>query len=312
MSDSSLSFDSQQLSGGVIRVSTGPSRADSSPVSVPPPTRVVNGSLRFNADGTAESFGGVARHVVSFDGVPGGSVMATRQRVNGQDTVELQPGIPGTRTVISQALRDNLIREIAPGVFEDATAAGDIQHTAQPQAQGPEQQPEVPAYIDTEDEALWAEDIAPLPQHSYDAASASAIAAILQGESFEGTTRRLAESAQLTPELAADFVNEGYAKGRRMVDRALAPLGLSGDRLEQFYEAARERPQELQEAMQRVWYANDASGFQAMATAWKVQNPGNLSVFRNGGFETHVDRESGDLMLRRPGGSWVRAADLSK
>jgi hypothetical protein len=304
-----------QFAAGAEAAQQGTIGTDTSRINEPT-SKVHQGTVRMTAGGEVEQ-PGPARHVVSFDGAPGGSVLATRQRVNGHDTVEIVPGQPGTRTLLRTALQDGLIRETAPGIYEDAKGTDGEQRTAadglaEQQAGQEKQSAEQAQYVDSDEETAWASDIEPLPQHAYDAASASAIGAVLRGDNFEDAAKSLAHSAGIAPELAADYVEQGFAKARRMVDRALAPLGLNGERLEQFYEAARQSPQELQDAMQRAWWTNDASGFKAMAVRWKVQNPGDLSVYRQAGFEVHVDRDSGDVMLKRESGGWVKAADLGK
>jgi hypothetical protein len=282
-----------------------------------PSSRVHQGTVRYIAGQEEVSQGGVTRHAVSFDGVQGGSVLASLQRINGADTVELIPGVPASRTQIAHAVRDNLIRQIAPGVYEDVRSSDGTQRTlehveAEQQAGQQQQQAERAEYVDPQEEADWAADIADMPQVAYDVASASAIGAILRKDGFADTAKSLAQNANISPELATQYVEEGFAKGRRMVDRALAPMGLSGDRLAAFYQAAGERPHELQDAMQRLWWQNDASGFKAMAVAWKVANPGDLSVFHKAGFETHVDRDTGDVMVKRGSGPWVKTSALGK
>lgn len=48
-----------------------------------------------------------------------GSVLSTRQRVNGHDTVRLDPHSEGSRTHIAQAVKAGLLVETAPGFYAD-------------------------------------------------------------------------------------------------------------------------------------------------------------------------------------------------
>jgi hypothetical protein len=275
-----------------------------------PASRVHDGAVRHTAGQEQAEHTGRATHTVSFDGTAGGSILGSLQRVTGAPSVELEPGNPSSRTSVEVAIRMGLLHRDANGNLKEAERMAPEEQPGQAAKQ--EQAGDPAAYVDAEEEALWAEDIAPLPQHAYDAAGPSLIGAVVRGDSFDDTAKALAHNASIPLELAAEYVTEGFEKGRRLVDRALAPMGLTGARLEAFYEAARERPQELQDAMQRVFHGNDASGFRAMATAWAVQNPGDLSHFRAAGFETSIDRETGGVLVRRAGGPWVNASELGK
>ncbi len=306
---------SEPSHGGVTRVIYGLTPPEV-PLSRPEPTRVHGGTISHMAGANEVQSADVARHAVSFDGAAGGSVMATKQRQGMHDTVELIPGQPSTRTQIAVALREGLIRQMDGGGYADVVGApAAMEHAAEAEAAEKEQGPADPGaeIFAAEDDAEWAAAIDPLPQHAYDAAAASVSLAVVTGADLASAAQALAVDSAIEPALARQYVEAGYAMHERAVAAAVAPLGLGeGSRKEAFYEFAREHPQKLQEAVQRLVHARDPGGFIGLAQQFRRVNPGGeVSALQQAGFETHVDT-SGAVLVRRPGGDWVRASDLLK
>jgi hypothetical protein len=305
-----LADEAQAREEGTIGVDTSNANA--------PASKVHQGVYRIGAGDERATATGVTRQVVSHAGVTGGSVLDTLQRSGREPSCELEPGNPASRTSVEVAIRmgrleydaNGKLREVAVGEPQ-GTAANDESKAENSPAQA-EQSNQDAQFFDHQDEEDWAADIAPLPQAGYDAAVASSMGAILRGDDMEKTAASLAKNAGIPLELASEYVEQGVAKYQRTADRLMASMGLSGPRMDECYEFIRQQPQKMQDAMQRMVYANDLSGFRALAVAFKVQNPGDLSAFQKAGFEVHVDRDTGETMLRRPGGNWVKASDLMK
>lgn len=239
--------------------------------------RVHSGVHRYTAGDADPTSVGVTRHVVSFNGTAGGSVAETLQMVNGQQTVELVPGNPATRTQVQTALREGLIQRGIGGRWEDTSAQQPAvqalkaldEPQAPPQQDGPDS-----AMFDPQDDALWAEDIAPLPQGAYDAALASMTGIVSRGAGdMERTALALAESSGIEPGLARDYLEQGYSYYEGAVSRSLAPLGIQGERLQAFYGYCQRDQGRLQDAIQRLTHMRDLSGFRQMAGAWLAKNP---------------------------------------
>lgn len=292
----------------VTRVIYGIPATNAPALSVPPSTRVCGGVVRFtNGDAAATETGGTARHSVSFDGNTGGSVLATMQRQGQHQTVELQPGNPASRTQLAVALREGLIRETAPGIYQDMAGAPEALAAA---VNAPAEEPAAASdgaeHIDAEDEQDFARAIDPLPQHSYDAAVASAGLAVITGGDLSRAAADLAASAGIEPERARDYVEAGVAMHERTVARA---VGLEGDRKAAFYEFTREHPRQLQEAVQRLVGQRDAGGFVELARQFKRAQPGDLTSWKAAGFETHLGID-GELMVRHGSRDWVMAKDI--
>lgn len=279
-----------------------------------PMSRVVGGVARFTPAFDGEpATSWYASHQVARDGTAGGSVVDTLDYRGTAMTVELIPGDPSTRTNVALALREGLIEEYAPGKYRDKVTPEGKQATYEvpeaPKQEGPGQQPQ---YFDAEDDALWAREIEPLPQHAYDAATASVVAFVTQGHgSFEDTAKALAQNAGIEPALAQEYVQAGYAHYERSVAAALKPMGLEGARLQEFYDWARGQ-QGLHEAVSQLAVVRNMEPFKALAVTFKRTNPGDISAYTNAGFQTHVDQTNGDLLVRHGTGNWVRAADLAK
>lgn len=246
-----------------------------------PSTRVHEGVHRITAGDDAPTTVGVARHVMTFSGTAGGSVADTLQTLNGTQTVELVPGQPATRTDVRTAMREGLIQRGAGGRWVDAAAAQaavqDLKAVDTPEP-APQDGPDAGAFS-AHDDALWAEDIAPIPQGAYDAALASMTGIASRGAGdMKRTALALAEAAGMEPELAMDYLEQGHAYYERTVARSVAPLGIGEDRLQDFYSHCQRDQGRLQDAIQKLTHGRDLSGFKAMAGVWLAKNPAPAKV----------------------------------
>ena len=277
-------------------------------------TRVHGAALQFIEGQEQVRTSEVARYSVSHSGTHGGSVMATWQiQGPGHRTVEVRPGDSTSRTRVEAAVRQGLLREVSPGRFEDVAAtavpAARPDAGATEQAAADERDAGGAEAFDTEDVADWDSALKPLPQAAYDAAAASATLAAVTGGDLGSAIRGLVGNTGMEPEQARLYVEAGVAVHERAVAAAVAPLGITGERLESFYSAVREQPAKLQDAIQRLTQQRDTSGFRKMAAEFNRHQPADVSMWTGAGFETHVGH-GGELLVKRPGGDWVRAADL--
>ncbi len=95
------------------------------------------------------------------------------------------------------------------------------------------------------------------------------------------------------------------------IAKALAPLGLTGDRLQAFYTDAKAKPGELQEAVQRLIHMRDPSALVKLAKGWAEVNEGDdVKALKAAGFEVARDPRSGGFLARLPGRNWVPARDI--
>lgn len=288
-------------------------------------SRVYTGAIRHTFGSEVVSQANHTFHQTAVTGQAGGSIMDTLQRDRSGYSVETIPGVSGSRTLITAAVRDGLVRPRVGGGWEDVTSPTGEQRTlaaveaeqqaatAAVQQEDGNKAAEAAEFIDAEDEKLWAEDVAPLRQDAHDSALASAIGVVALGVgSFEDTARSLAKSQGIDPALALDYVEQGAAMHERTVARILAKEGISDARKEEAYEHFRSQPAKLQDALQKLVYSNDATAFRAMATSFKASNPGDTSMYTKAGFEVHTDRQSGEVLIKREGGNWVKASELGK
>lgn len=245
------------------------------PVTVGPLTRVAGEVQRFTHGEAEAGSVGVARHVVSFEGTAGGSVLATLQRSGPSQSVELVPGNPSTRTDVRTALREGLLVRNAAGQLEDAPA---LQQRVQDFDKGINA-PEVPQVVDhgadvfdPAVDAAWARDIADLPQSAYDTAQARAVAFLAHGQgTIEGMAGALARDAGLDPSAARELVENGLWVHQQAADKALSKVGLSGEALKAFYADARQRPGLLQDALQRLILQRDPAGLVALGRGYALR-----------------------------------------
>lgn len=203
--------------GDLTRVTHSSSAPEATQVE-PQPTRVANQSFALSGGQLTER--GVTRHSTHQQSAPGRSVMATMQRLNGQTTVELIPGVPASRTTIDQAVRDGLVRETSPGFWEDVTplhasGAGHPGAPAEPVTDSLAGEEQPFAYVDREHMEEWQEMIEPLPQPAYDRALAAAMASIASGDGdLDKAVQRLTKETGMDPAAAADLVGTGEAMYR--------------------------------------------------------------------------------------------------
>ncbi len=319
-SPSSEPFSAEEASGGVLRVSATPApqqQPQQSPLhSLPESSRVHGGTLRHTMGTEAVESAAVARHVVTHEGTRGGSVLATLRQDGPARTVELVPGEPSSRTTIAVALREGVIKEVQPGIYADvAGAPQQVEQALQGNQQGPGEAPaaEDPAQaiFDAADAQLFAEAVEPLPQHAFDAAAAGAMLATALGNSLDDTATTLARNAGIDVQQAREVLEQVVALHESALARALAPLGLVGERKDAFYEWARNDPRGLQEALEALVHHRDPAGFLRMAGRFAKENPGDLSGWHRAGFETHVT-DTGEVLVKRPGSDWMNPAKLAK
>lgn len=262
--------------GGTTRVSHGAAPAEAPAYVEPPLARVSTGVTRMNmGEGGEVSQNGVTRYTVGQDRNIS-SVMATLQRVNGKETVELVPGVAGSRTFIRQALADGLIEPVGQGQYRDKGAAPEAPEGS------PEAQPEVDledapvdpgvGVFDATEDAEWAAAIEPLPQHSFDAAAASVTVAVLSGDNgLQKAAMQLAESAGISPEQATFYVTEGHNLHERIVAKEVAAVGIADK--EGFYLWCREsKGRALQNAIQSLAMGRDVAPFRALAVEYARHN----------------------------------------
>lgn len=263
----------------------------------------------------------VTRHQEGLPSQTNGSIMSTMRREGRSPSVELIPGNPASRTSLETAVRDGLVREVAPGLYVDALPTqlqplpGDQQPQQGPQKGQEEAKTDAPfSWVNQNDMALWNEDVAPIGQHSYDSAVASVVALVGGGSgSLESIAERLAASEGMEPELAQQYVNEGVAFYKDSLSRDLVnTAGLQKTQVEPFYEWVKTKP-ELNRALSQLMHEGKTAEFRSLAIAYKRETASSgavSSTFKAAGMETMVDRDSGELLVRMPGKSWVKAGDL--
>ena len=272
---------SVRVCGGVTRVSTPSSstpehQQPQQQLSVPESTRVYGGTLSYtNGDAAAVESGGIARYVAGFGGTPGGSVWETRQQQGQHLTVQLEPGNEASRTQVSIAVKEGLLKRAVDGGYEDTgnAAVQALKQRINTPEEAPAEAQGDPAVFDAEDEADLQRALTEVPQHAYDVTQASVMAAVMQGEDLSKASARLATEARMDPQTAADYVHAGHAVWERAVARAVALRGISAAEKPAFYEFARSQPSQLQNALQRMVYMKDPGGFDGLAAEWLRHNP---------------------------------------
>ncbi|WP_119354630.1 hypothetical protein [Azohydromonas sediminis] len=191
----------------------------------------------------------------------------------------------------------------APLEQQHAKQQGTNEVTQQDPAQDPGS-----VLFDREDLEAWAEDIAPLPQPSYDAAVAGAINVALGKTDPEAVSKALAKATGMEPELALQYVQECFTMYHRAAVKA---TGMADEAAEKVFERAQQAtPTRLHEAIQRLVYAQAGRLFGELARDFRVANPPDLSAFREQGFQTAIDRETGEVLLQKNGGTWRRLSGL--
>ena len=256
---------------GVTRVAHGAAPVQLADTGPQESSRVYGGATRISSSDDAPTQSGTARYTVGQDASTS-SVMATLQSVNGKQTVELVPGVPGSRTFIRQALADGLIEPVGNGQFRDkGQASGTPEGTSNDlQEAPPEVAPVDPGkgVFDAGETEDWNAAIEPLSQHSYDAASASVTVAVLSGsDNLDRAAANLAEQAAIAPALAAQFIREGHDMYERIVAKAVATEGVSDKA--GFYEWLRQsKGRALQSAIQSLTQSRDVGQFRTLAAEY--------------------------------------------
>jgi hypothetical protein len=282
----------------------------SAPLDPGPSSRVYTGAVQYCAhtggDATEQT---TATYQTPITGTVGGSVADTYNRMSGIPSVEIEPGNPASRTSLAVALRMGVIQRSSDGRISDVVNQGAAIKEAMSEAVEPAQvDPGTAVFSRTEDEA-FSKAIGPLTQPAYDGALASMVAVVALGKgTVQGTADALARSAGLERAAALELVEAAHGHYSRVVARSLAPLGLSGASLEQAYSYMQAKhPQQLQDAIQQLTHGRNPAGFKALAVAFKIANPGPVQAIRSRGYETYMDRDTGDLMARKGSGQWINA-----
>jgi hypothetical protein len=271
-----------EQNGGMTRITHGaPSQATASPVAVQhEASRVSQGPIRLDMHTGQMTQHGVAKYTVGQDRDTS-SVSATLQRVNGQDTVELIPGLPASRTNIKQAIADGLIEPVGPGLWRDkgtsgaSTGPAAAAAAANPAAAaaGTQQADAGAGVFDPEDDAAWNADIEPLSQSGYDTALAGSTVAILSGaDGLDKVAERLAESEGMSIEQAQQYTEGGYGMYEGIVAREVTKAGLDPAEKESFYAWVREhKGKALQNALQELTMARNVKPWVHLAHEYRTR-----------------------------------------
>jgi hypothetical protein len=233
--------------------------------------RIVNGQAE------AEQFGGVTKLNTYTDALaPGGSIMATVRRDANGTSVETRPGDPSSRTLIQSAVREGFVRETGPGTYADnvEALAGPSDAPEVAQQDNDEGDPADPGFgvFDPNEDAIWAENIEPIPQAIYDASIARSIGAVLTEDNLDAVGQELAKSAGMAPALAAEFVGAGYEVHRRIADRELGKLGLFDGELDAAYAWMREtKGPALRHCLQQFVMGRDITPLRKLAGEFQAE-----------------------------------------
>lgn len=264
--------------GGVTRVTHGAAPQEDPAVqalSQRTSIRVGGTVTRFNAiTGEAAS---TASHLSYQQGADrpnqSASVMQSLRTEGGKRTVELLPGDPTSRTLLSVALREGLVVETAPGVFVDRNpfAGAGSQEETSGNVEAPSGEPEASSLgiFDTGEMDIWSQEIAPIPQHSYDRAVAGVTAALATQtpERLDGVITALAESAGIEPERAREFIETGIEWHAETIARDLIrEVSMTREQVDDLWEHLRTRgDRRLAAAIQEVTSMGQSTLFREMA-----------------------------------------------
>jgi hypothetical protein len=313
--------------GGVTRVTHGAApqedRAASAQVSTTS-TRVGGTVTRFNGlTGEAVSTSGHVQYRSDVNRPnPSGSVMQSIRTEGGSKTVELVPGDPSSRTLLSVAVREGLVVETAPGIFTDRVAPGQplqaADQTSRESKEQAEDNPLADTIYDPKEMDIWSQEIADIPQHSYDGAVAGVTAALASAnpDKLEGVISSLAQSAGLEPEQAREYVETGVEWHAASIARDLEKsLGMSPEQIDRFWDQFRDKPHpRLAEAIGEVVNTGRADVFRELALDFKRRSAQatDMTAFHKAGFESRVDRDTGDILVRLGQGPWLPLSQLAK
>lgn len=301
----------------VTRVTFGNFTDDSQPALHPdqvlPTARVYGGATRANIGGgqaSTEELAPASSTSAPTEAPQG--IAASLQRTFGTPSVELIPGRPETRTSVADALRQGYLREASPGHYVDtgkafgAAPAGGDDNQTDVRAAAP-QDATGSAHFSASEDAALAQAIEPLPQHAWDGAVSSALRLVSTGQGdYEGIAEALARDSGIEPGEAAQII-EGWAEIQgRTVGRAVASLGIQGERFQAFYDWLPGRPGEYRHALEQLVHARDLSAMQALAVEFRRADQSDLEGIKQAGFETHVPTDAGPVLVRKGQGPWVR------
>jgi hypothetical protein len=269
-------------SSGVTRVTHGaPTEALQSPLTEAyDSTRV--GNVKHSLDFGGESAGqarssGVTKYTVGQDAPV--SLMGTLQRDHNGTSVEVRPGM---RMHLQTALRLGYVNDLGGGRYEDAkhpdingaqrnpteapsaeTATGE-QGGADEGGANPDAQ-----FFDPAEMEAFAADIEPLSQVGFDAATALAAVATLEGTDLSAAARRLVQEEGMEPAEAAEMVDNVYSVYEGAVSRALTPEGITDENRQEFYEFCRGKRHELQNAIQTLVHGKSMQGWRHLAIQFR-------------------------------------------
>lgn len=242
--------------------------------------RVNYGPLRYSNGVVTEPTENSQRHAVPTEGQSGGSILSTLNSSSGRPSVELQPGVPGSRTLVEVAVRLGYLAHNAQGAL---VMAGTVPQTAARQHKDlsdelallnqlevPDETDPTHGGVNAEEEGLWQLDIAPLTQHGHDHAVASVVSNIVHGHgTVESIANTLASTEGMAPAQAREFVDQGIAFHTRIVERAIATAGITDEAdVQAFFASTRANPLQLQDAIQKLAHARDLTGFMSMARVY--------------------------------------------
>jgi hypothetical protein len=309
--------------GGVTRVTHGQQElADPASLAGAPKstTRVGNKITRFDGTtGAAVTSNGIARYQQGSDRTPAQSVAQSIRTEGSSKTVELVPGDPASRTLLSVALREGLIVETAPGIYADRNAPqGAQQDPSGAQADAPKDDPLADTVYNAGELATWQGEIADIPQHSYDGAVAGVTAALATAnpDKLEGVISALSQTAGMEPEQAREYVETGIEWYANSISKDLQKsMGMSAAQVDALYDTFRDRGHpRLAEAIQQVAITGRSEVFRELALDFKRKSAADtdMSAFTKAGWQHRVDRDTGDIVVRRGEGSWATLAQVAK
>lgn len=308
--------------GGVTRVQLGQMPEDPAfQTAIPHTSTRVGGSVtRFSGvTGEAESTSGFSRYQYPTDVQNHeGTVSKTLRIEGGNRTVQLIPGDESSRTLVSVAIRDGLIAEVSPGVFLDHFDPVDVQSQQAATDKPASTDPLDETVFDKGEYAIWAGETASIPDHSYDRAVAGVTAALSTAnpEKLEGVVRALAQAEGMEPAQAQELIDTGIEWHAASLSKDLQKtMGMTAAQVDGLYDQLRERSHpRLAEAIQRLAVIGRSDVFREIALEFKRQSAEatDMSNFHKAGFETRVDRDTGDMLVRRGQGAWMTLAQLSK
>lgn len=274
-------------------------------------TRVHTGAITYQHGADEAQQAASGRYSAPITGTQGDSVMATLSKF-GTPSVEMQPGNPASRTSLEVAARMGLIR-MEGGAWVDAVnvegQAAALDRALRDEQPEPKDTPDPLEVFDRDQTIAFADAIAPIPQHAFDIAQSHAIAGLMEGQTLDQLAAEVgAQMARnagqgMEPADGAAVVEQGYALYEDAVARAIAAEGVGAEAKQAFYKALREGHQgPLQDAVQKLVYGNDTSGFRALARQYANANPtGAAAALKAVGWE--VARTAEGWVARSPAGT---------